>query len=556
MRLRTAGLRGPNAMAGLRGPNAMAGLRGPNAVAAVLLLAAASVPWVVSGAGAAERPVVTNAVQVTANPDPARAYASPQIARHPETGELVIAATETRTLKTVEVFVSSDDGRSWRPGGDPMVKPWTDSSGDPDANVNHTLAVDKNGVVFLAFQANDPRFSALPRMDRPRHIFLARSTDSGRTWQTVKVWDAPEAPEAPRGLKRNNRPWVAVDPKDPQYVYVSWMQWHINDEPPSGNKALIAASRDGGRTFGQPFSLREGDPQGSYEARPAVDGQGWVHTVMAGRGRTDPAPAGQPAPPPPIRTVNYRVSKDHGRTWSPPKQIEEGNAGFSFNRKWGIRADVRNDNLYVFWYGTPDPRATRPNADRDIYMRISRDSGSTWSDRMVVNDDANLPNVQHYDPGMWVAPNGRIDICWFDFRHSPAPEADLPSGNDGGAHDIYYRSSSNGGRSLSNSIKITDRIIDRRYGVWSNNAHIHAPIGIVSTNDTVYFTWQDTRNANPLTSSEDVYFTTLRLKGPVRETVDDDGGAPRWLLAAAGLALGLGVGMCLLAALSRRSRRG
>src|SRR5438128_212839 len=83
----------------------------------------------------------------------------------------------------------------------------------------------------------------------------------------------PEAPEADRALKRNNRPWVAIDPNNPKYVYVSWMQWHINDQPTtSGNKALIAASSDGGRTFGKPFSLREGDPQGSYEARPAVDG--------------------------------------------------------------------------------------------------------------------------------------------------------------------------------------------------------------------------------------------------------------------------------------------
>ena len=47
----------------------------------------------------------------------------------------------------------------------------------------------------------------------------------------------------------------------------------------------LAVDHHGGRTFGRPFSLREGDPQGSYEGRPAVDGKGVVHVTFAGRGR-------------------------------------------------------------------------------------------------------------------------------------------------------------------------------------------------------------------------------------------------------------------------------
>lgn len=500
------------------------------------------------------RPVVTAAVQVTTNPDPARAYASPQIIRNHKTGELVIATTESRTLKTIEVFISTDDGRSWFPGGDPLLEPWTDSSGDPEANVNHTFAVDPDGVIYLAFQANDPQFSVLPRADRPRHIFLAKSADSGRSWDTVKVWDAPEEPSAERGLKRNNRPWVAVDDNDPDHVYVSWMQWWTSVEPVNdGNKALIAASSDGGETFGEPFSLREGDPQGSYEARPAVDRHGWVHVVMPGRGRVPPGtPDDTPSP---IRTVQYRVSKDHGETWSEAVEIEEGNAGFAFNRKWGIRADPGSDTLYVIWYGNPNPRAEYPPDDRDIYMRVSRDSGETWSDRIVVNDDHELPDVQHYDPGMWVAPNGRLDIAWFDFRHSPTPET-VNQGNFGGAHDVYYRSTTDGGLTFSDSVKITDRIIDRTIGVWSNRTHIHAPIGIVSTDDTVYFTWQDTRNGNQETSAEDVYFASLHLDGSaaVGGAADDDDEPSTLLLAGSGLVLGMGVAMVVAFALSRRGR--
>jgi hypothetical protein len=84
------------------------------------------------GAGAQERaldePAVTNAVQVTTNPDAARAHSTPQIARNPVTGELVIGSAEVRTKKTCDIHISADDGRSWFEGGSPMTRPYTDCS--------------------------------------------------------------------------------------------------------------------------------------------------------------------------------------------------------------------------------------------------------------------------------------------------------------------------------------------------------------------------------------------------------------------------------------------
>jgi hypothetical protein len=523
------------------------------AITAGMLVASAAAP-APSEAKTSRDPVVTAAVQVSNDPNPTRAYSTPQIARNPKNGTLVIADCDARNKKTVTVYRSRDDGRSWQPAGDPMQKPWVDACGNPDSNVDHTMTYDKNGVLYIAFQANDPRFSNLPKPDRPMHIFLARSTDDAATFSTVKVWDAPEAPEADRGLKRNDRPWVAVDPNDPRYVYVSWMQFHANDDNPSGNKALVASSHDGGHTFAKPFSLREGDPQGSYEARIAVDGKGVVHAVFAGRGRV---PAGtDPNAPPPIRNVLYRSSADHGITWSAAKQIDEGNAGFSFDRKWGLKADPHSDDLYVTWYGNPNPRATRPQDDRDIYFRASYDSGKTWTDRKVVNTDSALVNVQHYDPYLDVAPDGRLDVVWYDGRNSPTPEGDCPNGNCGGFQDVYYRYSTDGGRTFSKEVKVTDRIIDRNYGVWSNNNHVHGPIGIVSTNDAAFITWQDSRNGTNAGSADDTYFATVAFDDALASgSGNGGGGVPKPVLFGAGVAIGMGVAMAGVFALSRRRRQ-
>lgn len=492
-------------------------------------------------------PVVTGAVQVTANTDPTRAHASPQIARNPVTGELVVAETEVRNRKTCDVHISTNDGRTWAPGGDPMVEPWTDCSGDPDANVNFWLEFDRDGVLYMVFPANDPADQTLPRSERRRHIFLARSEDSGRTFDTTMVWEAPPHGELEGGGNRNGRTWLALDPNDPDNVHVTWMNWW--SEGDTGNRPMIATSDDGGDTFGEPVNLGE-EGHSWYEPRPAVDGSGNVHVLIPSRDFRTPG-----SDEPPLRSAYHRVSTDGGTTWSEPQMVDQGNAGFSFSRKWGLEADPDSDTLYVVWYGHPDPRPTRPEDDRDIFLRVSTDSGQTWNDPVVVNDDADRENVQHYDPGIDIAPNGRLDIAWLDFRNSPVPETE-DQGNNGGFQDVYYSSTGDRGATLRPNIRITDRMIDRRIGVWSNKVHIHAPVGITSTDDTVYFVWQDSRNGDPVDQAEDVYFASLRLDGSgAVVAASGSSGPPTWAVAATGVAVGLGVAMLLAALLARRSSR-
>jgi len=174
----------------------------------------------------------------------------------------------------------------------------------------------------------------------------------------------------------------------------------------------------------------------------------------------------------------------------------------------GAPGRPNSNNLYAVWYGNPNPRATRPQDDRDIYLRASYDSGKTWTDRQVINTDSALPNVQHLHPSLAVAPNGRLDVVWYDGRNSPQAEM----GTDRGFQDVYYRYSFDGGRTWSKEVKVTDRIIDRNEGIWSNNADIHGPLGIVSTNGAAFITWQDSRNGQNLGSADDTYFASVLFR--------------------------------------------
>jgi hypothetical protein len=496
-------------------------------------------------------PSVTGAVQVTQNPDPNRAHSTPQMAVNPKTGEIVIGEAEVRTQRTCNIHISVDGGRSWFRGGDPMLRPFTDCSQQATNGPYITFEFDPRGVLWAAFFASDPKWiTAVNRNDAPRNIYLARSEDSGRTWRTTRVY---EGKEGDPGIGASRRAQIAVDPRDPQRVYVGWQKGGFSTPAPGGpRKAMISASRDAGASFAQPVELQDG--RGGGQPRPVVDDDGIVHVVFAAdQFGAPPAPA-----EPPIRPLIYRRSSDGGVTWSPIREIDPGNATFSFMRKQMIAADREAGILYTTWYGNANPRARRPAAgqpstdefdDREIFLKASYDNGRTWSESRVVNDDAGRRNIQHYDSGISVAPDGRLDIAWYDFRNSPVPEGEEAGGNGGGWQDVYYAYSTDGGRTFSKNLRVTDRIMDRTIGVWSNNVHSHTNIAIASGQDAAYIAWQDTRNGNATLQAEDIYFAAVRF--PVEEEGE---GAPGWVVLGAAAAIGLGLTLAVGAVLNRRRR--
>ncbi|MGH2704608.1 MAG: hypothetical protein ACRDJ4_05765 [Actinomycetota bacterium] len=98
---------------------------------------------------------MTAAVHVTLSP--VRDHNSPMIVRNPKNGELVIAEVDTRGSRECRVHISGDGGRSWFPGGNPMVKPFTDCSIGAEYGSYFTVFFDRDGAASLPFAANDPQ---------------------------------------------------------------------------------------------------------------------------------------------------------------------------------------------------------------------------------------------------------------------------------------------------------------------------------------------------------------------------------------------------------------
>ncbi len=513
---------------------------------------AALVPVQTAGAQAPGGPVVTGAVQVTANPSPVRAHMLPLLARNPGNGELVVAEVDGRGSRECVVHISSDGGRSWRPGGAFMVKPFTDCSIGAEYGPAAMPFFDRDGVLYVAFSANDPArlldserpvSTADVREDIPRNAYLARSTDGGRTFTTTLVHAGREGSTQTAYVAA---PSGAVDPQDPRYVYVGFAvgDWSNEKDP---IKTMVAASADGGRTFAPPVEINGGT--GADYPWIAVDGAGTVHATYWSRGAgTQPAdptqarPNGRAQP-----TAIYHVrSADHGRTWT-RQVLDPGNQ--RIYRPPMIAADPKSEKVYAVWHAHPDPMNFELNRERrdrtDIYFRASADGGRTWGDRVIVNDDPQS-GVNHEAPGISIAPNGRIDVAWYDFRHTPAAVGNT------GLQDVYYASSTDGGRTFSRNVRITDRSIDRTIGVYGGAYMSSINVGIISADDAVFFAWQDTRNGRPNTGSEDVYSASLQLGGlEPAGTAEASSGDRSWLVLAVGALLGAGLAMTGLWILGR-----
>ncbi len=490
-----------------------------------------------------DQPVATGAVQVTSNPAPVRAHSSPRIARNPQNGELVIVEADVRGNLKCNVNISVDDGRSWFPGGDLMTR--ADPLCAPGAEYGPLAspAFTSDGVLHIAYSAGPDLGQG--RDMTPRSLYLARSTDSGRTFTNTLVFDAPEG-NPDKGL--NKGPTLAVDPSNSDRIYVGWRQGVFRNSKEK-LKSNIAASSDGGKTFGAPVDLT--DPRGGDYPTISVDGQGVVHAAYWTR-EYPPGdnPNGQNGP---VRPVQYVRSTDNGATFTPGRDIDAGNQ--QAPRPGVIVADPNSAAIYLGWHANQQEMNTGDafTGDFEVLLRASLDGGQTWGERKVLNDDKGAATpASQFHPNIAIAPNGRIDVAWYDGRLSPAPPP--PAGEDEtGFQDVFYTSSTDQGATFTPNIRITDRSIDRAIGVYSNNIDSKTNVGITSTDDEVHFAWQDTRNADRESQPEDIYTAAIRLSGTTPGS--DAYGVPWWGLLGAGLLLGLGLGIAAAWLLRRHSRR-
>ncbi len=97
---------------------------------------------------------------------------------------------------------------------------------------------------------------------------------------------------------------------------------------------------------------------------------------------------------------------------------------------------------YIYMLASVTGNSSNP---LDVKLRRSRDGGVTWDPVVRINDDPTGQRRYHWFGSLSVAPNGRVDACWFDTRND---SSNVTS-------QLYYAYSTDGGATFSKNISIT-----------------------------------------------------------------------------------------------------
>lgn len=320
-----------------------------------------------------------------------------------------IADCKDCSVPTMLLVTSADAGKSWQA---PHVM-LESGSGQFDAQI----AVDPadRRTIYAAWLQNSKRV-----------VMLAKSVDSGSTWSfTIAV----------RGEAELDKPALAVRG---QNVYVAF-----NHE----EEVWVAASQDGGRSFTPTRANAESRPGWSLLGAATVDPAGNAYLAWASYSKAGGARG----------AVNLYVAKsaDAGKTWSanlldvssaaPGCKAEDCGEGF-LGAQVALTSDA-DGTLYALW--SAGSTAFGP---QQIYFSSSTNAGGSWLPRVSISSAA--PGVEHAFPAIVAGTGGDVRIAWMDVRNSS---------HNTRYWNTYYRSSSNGGATWGDEIKVSGYVPGYRY---------------------------------------------------------------------------------------------
>ncbi len=547
--------------------------------------------------------VVTPNIQVTQDIMPGRIWTEPQMLADPRNPNTLVIATPEFNTATCYTYLSRDRGRTWAKNEAKIVPPGYQSCVRPNFGAFFHAKFGLDGTLYVAGTA-----AATGTNAGPNDPFVARSRDLGKTWQytIVKKSEERDFPKpdgtTARDFERFGYVRLAVSPTNPDLLTVGFRrQGAFLPVSQVSERTMIAVSNDGGVTFGPLTDIFESsfpltEVKGTDQPGMGIGGDGTIYAFT--KERPPPAPPSAPAAPtqgqlplPPGPAVNCKPSSstpgapewrptpttvsppqpggpgagarllmskstDGGKTWSAKVADASGIVCIPCLTTPEAAVDPKTGDVYVVWEQS-DSGPPNPRDDRNIWFMKSTDGGETFSSRVQLNDDRDAkarPNYDQMFPGISLAPNGRIDIAWWDFR-TDALYNSAGNGNttrrDATCFDIFYTSSSDRGTSWAANSRVSDRSMNQWEGLAMNPYYdLRGPVGVASTDAEAYVAWSDSRNGAFELPTEDVYMATV-IHGERAAAKDEVVKASSVFL---GLAIGLLVAGIAVMAVSARMR--
>ncbi len=576
--------------------------RGIAGLGVAALVAVTSLVTVESAVAQSETaPVVTPAVQVTTEMRPGRGFTNSQVLIHPEDSDIMVIAHADFTIATCLIHVSRDAGRTWTQAPASPVPPEFAACTRPAFGAFMDAAFGPDGTLYFASTGADTATNRGPTTG-----YLARSTNLGSTWDFAVVAE-PETRDftlddgtTVEATERFNYARVATHPTDPKRVAVGFRVESAESLTPSPPvRSVVSVSTDGGASFAKPIdnidpSLPLADLPGADAPALAFDKDGAVYAftkerprgggVMTPRQPDFPKPLGEPAqcqpasanpaapellpnpsdPPPAANEPGagsrlvMSKSTDDGKTWQASVVDDGGLVCIPCLTIPEVAINAETGDIHLAFELSQSP-LPNPRDNRDIYTMTSTDGGATWSERLKINDDEQedpdrQPGYDQFIAGISVAPNGRVDLAWYDMRTDAFFNGDgngTTRRENQTCWDVFTASSVDGGKTFGENVRVSDRTMNQNSGFALNPSYdLRAPIGIASTDDKTFVVWPDSRSGTFALPTEDTYLATV-----LRASKDDAAVDTKSLLLGAAAALAVaGLAVLILVAVSRRKK--
>lgn len=281
------------------------------------------------------------------------------------------------------------------------------------------------------------------------NIYFAKSTNNGASFDAnIRVDNAP--------IGMACSPSIAVD-KSNGNIYVVWQDYRNSPNPYSVD-IYCANSTDGGNSFGTDVRVIS-DTTNNFQDVPSVAANNGLIGVVWHDWNDG---------------TFFANSTDGGHTFGENKKVNDISIGDQFY------PDIEIDDngiIYVVWEQKID-------GNYSILFSKSLDGGNIWTPSKKVDDE---PTAKQRMPSIALDAMNNIYVVW---RNSSQKDADIYS-----EFDLYFSKSTNGGDNFTQSIPITNDIIEDQC----------QPSIAVNDEGKIFITWLEQQEFPTSENSCDIY---------------------------------------------------
>ena len=461
-----------------------------------------------------------------ANPQDLSAHNTPTIVRNPVEQENLVETNRIDSpAYSCSLSVSFDGGGRWSQTGIPAPAGEEPKCYAPDA------AFSSNGTLFVSYVTLKGRANA------PNNVWITRSTDGGKT-----LSPPVRAPLGPRSFQVR----LTADPSAPNRLFLTWVKAEelgLYQFSTTGNPIMAIRSDDGGVNWTQPTRVSSAARERIVAPSPAVGASGELNVLYLDlgedvldyggghRGRGGPPYDGD------WQLVLAR-STDNGATWR--ESVVESRL-------------TPTERFIVFTPPTPSLEIDRDsgrlyaafqdgrNGDADVMLWTLPEGAGAWTGPVRVNDTPRRDGTSQYLPELAVAPNGRLDVLYYDRRNDRTNVL----------NEVSLQSSFDEGKTFTPRVRVSDRAFSSRigFGLERGLPDLGSRLGLLSTDTRAYGVWTDTRGGSVRTAKQDIARGVVAFNDPPRlsDTVEI-------LLRIGGVVLILLGLATVVAAIARRRR--